>query len=88
MQRCAGGIVNLTTWDKSSPFRSIRLGTRDTGHLGPDPKSLSADTAMIYGIGVCGTAEEVRDLIMGDRNRWACPADLKHFMMRSRRRVG
>ena len=50
------------------PFRSIRSGTRDISHLGPDPKSLSADMAMISGVGIGRAAEEVCNLIV-DREK-------------------
>jgi len=50
------------------PFRSIRSDAHDTGHLGSDPKSLSADTAMISGVGVGRAAEEVCNLIV-DREK-------------------
>jgi hypothetical protein len=61
----------LTFWHRQlndlrqvQPLRSIRSGTRDTSHLGPDPKSLSAGTAMISGVGVGRAAEEVCNLIV------------------------
>jgi hypothetical protein len=46
------------------PFKSIRSGTRDTGHLGPDSEGLSSGCAVSGSGGVCGTAEEVGHLIV------------------------
>jgi hypothetical protein len=46
---------------------------RDAGPLGSDPKSPSACTAIMFGIGVCGTAEEVRNLIVNRKKSLGLP---------------
>jgi hypothetical protein len=43
---------------------------------------------MIGGADIDGTVEEVSDLIANGEEARASPADLKRFMIRSRRRVG
>jgi len=45
-------------------LRSGSGGTRNTCHLGPDLKGPSTSPAMINGVGVCRTAEEIGNLIV------------------------
>ena len=79
-------FVRSAGWTKPSRHRQLnevrqtRLSSSvqseahgDTGHLTPDLKGPSTGKAMIRGIGLCRTAEEVCNLIMSREEALGLP---------------
>jgi hypothetical protein len=60
-----------------------------TSHLGPDPEGLGLRLAMISGAGVCGTAEEICNLIVDKEEALRLPGELEasHDPLASSRRL-